>query len=183
MLLGWRALYEIRTRPGFTGRRMAWTGIGLGLAFITIWLILGAWWNRHARQPMLNGPIVELRAGLSGDVAGFTQGFIGGQHEEAMGFLSALANRFGALQSMAQRSDHGLAATSPPELVIPYLMDFEAGPVEAEAAFLIQDQTGQLTLQWVWLAVRDPTEGDLVYPASMGEAAQAVREPHEAEPQ
>ena len=138
---------------------------------------------RMTKHGMINGPIAELRAGLSGDVTGFSLSFVDGSEDEAMVFLSALAERYGALSSMAQREDDDFPNTSPPVPVIPYVMEFEAGLVEAEAAFIIRDERGRFVLRWAWLAVRDPDGTDLVYPSSMRDNAAAAREPPPAEPQ
>jgi hypothetical protein len=49
---------------------------------------------------------------------------------------------------------------------VAYTFEFESGPVEAEARFVVWAQGQGLVLKFAWLAFRDQEEGDLVYPAS-----------------
>lgn len=181
-LVGIRALRDIRTRPDRTGRGTTWTGIALGLLFTLGWAVLLYNWHLRARRPMLEGPVAELRAGLAGDVAGFREGFVDGPEADAQAFLSAVGGRFGELRSISQRSGGAAADASMPELVIPYTMEFDRATVEADAAFLIYETPRRLVLRWAWLAIRDPVEGDLVYPSSMLDAAEAAREPPDLPP-
>ena len=49
---------------------------------------------------------------------------------------------------------------------VAYTFEFESGPVEAEAEFVVWAQGKGLVLKFAWLAFRDKELGHLVYPAS-----------------
>jgi hypothetical protein len=49
---------------------------------------------------------------------------------------------------------------------VAYTFEFESGPVEAEAEFVVWAQGQGLVLKFAWLAFRDQELGHLVYPAS-----------------
>ncbi|MHC4101438.1 MAG: DUF4190 domain-containing protein [Planctomycetota bacterium] len=152
-LLGLVALAEIRRKPQRTGRRLAVAGITI--------------------------------AGLGGDVAGFRVGFAGGgaADDGAQAFLEEVGGRYGRLVGSAQRpssqeTDPAPADMSQPRIV--YLFEFESGPVETEAQFVVWEPGQGLVLKFAWLAFRDQESGDLVYPAS---AADVVGYDPESQPE
>ncbi|MHC4080309.1 MAG: DUF4190 domain-containing protein [Planctomycetota bacterium] len=184
-LLGLVALAEIRRKPQRTGRRLAVAGITIGLLATAGWAATARWWHVNARVPMLRGPVEALAAGLGGDVAGFRVGFAGGgaADDGAQAFLEEVGGRYGRLVGSAQRpssqeTDPAPADMSRPRIV--YLFEFESGPVETEAQFVVWEPGQGLVLKFAWLAFRDQESGDLVYPAS---AADVVGYDPESQPE
>jgi hypothetical protein len=173
-LLGVVALAEIRRKPHRTGTKLAVAGILSGLVATAGWTAAARWWHVNARVPMLQGPAPALAAGLAGDVGGFKAGFAeegaAAADAEALAFLDEVSGRYGRLLSSAQRqADDGEALPAPVDTRRPrvaYTFEFESGPVEAEARFVVWAQGQGLVLKFAWLAFRDQEEGDLVYPAS-----------------
>jgi hypothetical protein len=171
-LLGVVALGEIRRKPHRTGKKLALTGIAIGLLATAGWAATARWWHVNAREPMLRGPAEALAAGLGGDVAGFRAGFVGPaaqDDEEARAFLDEIAGRYGRLVGSKQRPSFEQtppvqAGTRRPRVA--YTFEFESGPVEAEAEFVVWARGQGLVLKFAWLAFRDQELGHVVYPAS-----------------
>ncbi|MHC4991415.1 MAG: DUF4190 domain-containing protein [Planctomycetota bacterium] len=167
-LLGAVALVDIRRKPHRTGAKLAVTGIAVGLLATAGWAAAARWWHVNAREPMLRGPAEALAAGLGGDVAGFEAGFTA-PAGDARAFLDEVAGRYGRLTGSTQRpsfeeTDPAQADTRRPRVA--YTFEFESGPVEAEAQFVVWAQGEGLVLKFAWLAFRDHELGHLVYPAS-----------------
>ena len=172
-LLGVRALVEIKSNPNRRGRRLALAGIVIGVLATGGWGVAAWWWNVNARRPMVEGPKVELEAGFRGDLTALKRGFHGdgatAADAEAAAFIAALRERYGRFLGTAQ--NRGDAAGGSPidrsRPRIPYLLQFETGPVEAEAEFIITAAGARrLVLKFGWIVVRDDERGDLVYPKS-----------------
>src|SRR5262245_55942705 len=175
-LLGARALVEIKAHPNVSGRRLAWSGIAIGVVSLLLWAAALVWWHFNARVPMMSGPVEALRRGLDGDIAAFREAFEDDKNRlssdaEAEAFLSQLGQRYGRLIDSAQRTD-----TPPPPsgiresaLRIGYVMQFERGQVNAEAAFVTFAKSRLIpkpAFKWRFVRIIDPERGDLVYPAS-----------------
>lgn len=173
-VLGVAALLDIRRNPRRSGSRLAIAGIVLGLLATAGWAAAATWWHVHARVPMLEGPARELRMGLAGDVEAFRAGFTGPDAgpDEASEFLDEARGRYGRFIRSAQRapSSPGDPAGTGPNWAsgrvrIPYSFLFEAGPLDAEAEFVVTAGGPRPLLKFAWLALRDDERGDLVYPA------------------
>ena len=183
-LLAVRALYHIKTAPRRKGRGLAIMALVLGGLTTLGWGWGAWWWNGNIRMPMIRGPLEALRAGTTGDLAGFKSGFFGdgaiSSDEEAGRFLSELESRYGRLLSMAQWKGQGAAPAGYQMrgYRITYLMSFETGPINAEGSFVITsaDHPGFIG-RFVWLALFDEEQGDLVYPASATEEALGKKPP------
>lgn len=184
-LLGLRALLQIKARPEqFRGAKYAWWAIGLGLGFTVVWLLIGAWWNLNVRQPLKHGPVDELRAGLSGDIARFKAGFHGSEttsDAEAATFLQAVRQRYGNILFTMAQADDASRAQLPTQgrAVIPYQLRFDRGAADAQAQFMISETGGPpMVLKWGWIRIIDANSGDLVYPATAeGAKPQAATQP------
>jgi hypothetical protein len=177
--LGLRALVQIKANPAMLGRRMALTGIIVGTVATLLWIGGFFWWHYKARLPMLNGPQAELRAGLSGNIAGFKAGFTGpgaqGSDAEVISFLHELSSRYGTFIDAAVNPSpsNPTSLADPSSLRISYLFRFTNGQVEAEALFVTFGPSSVMphpVFKWKWIRVIDPRRGDLVYPVA--EAAQ-----------
>lgn len=173
-LLGVWALVDLRRNPARKGRWMAVAAIVIGAASTAGWGAAARWWHVNVRMPMIRGPIDELGAGLSGDVAAFQAGFHGAgataDVAEARAFLAAVQGRYGRLLGSRQRDDGAAAGgnrVAAGQVEIPYTFQFENGPVDAQAQFiLLADDAPGLVLRFGWLVLYDAELGDLVYPAS-----------------
>jgi hypothetical protein len=173
-ILGVTALFQIQRRPDRRGAGLAVAGIVLGLAAFGGQAFAARWWHVNARIPMLAGPAEAVLAGQSGDVDAFMAAFVTPDPPplpaEAMAFLDEVNGRYGALRGWAQAPSDAADPDAPPvdtrRLRLTYLYQFEAGPVETEAEFVVWDEGQGLALRFGWLAFRDPQQGDLVYPAS-----------------
>lgn len=172
-VLGAAALLELKRNPLRSGRRLAFAGIILGVLGAAWWAAAAGWWQVNARLPMLEGPARLLRLGLGGDVEAFRAGFTGPEPgtAEAAAFLSETAGRYGGFIRSQQREPSagaGAAGTgwASGRARIPYTFLFEAGPVEAEAEFVVTAGGARPLLKFAWFALRDDERGDLVYPAS-----------------
>ena len=183
-LLATRALFHIKASPGRKGKGLAILALVLGGVITLGWGWGAWWWNGNIRQPMIRGPVEALRAGFSGDLAGYKSGFFGdgaiSSDEEAGRFLSELDSRYGRLLSMSQRKlqDANQLGYQMRGYRITYLMEFETGPINAEGSFVITsaDHPGFIG-RFAWLAVFDDEQGDLVYPASAAEEALREKPP------
>lgn len=183
-LLAIRAFYHINAAPYRKGRGLAIVALVLGCLTTLGWGWGAWWWNGNIRRPMISGPVEALRAGMSGDLAGFKSGFFGdgamAGDEEAGRFLSELDSRYGRLLSMSQRKlqDVNQPGYQMRGYRITYLMTFETGPINAEGSFVITsaDHSGFIG-RFAWLALFDEEQGDLVYPASATEEALLEKPP------
>jgi hypothetical protein len=181
ILLGIRALVEIRANPTIGGRSLAKSGIAIGVAVCLFWVAGLVWWHFNARQPMMNGPVEELRAAYSGDLGQFKSGFTAAGEsaadDEAERFVAELKTRFGAFRDSALSNTPQTQATlaGRPVLRIAYTLHFDRGLVEAEASFVTFGETRSIlptfVFEWDWLRIIDPERGDLVYPESARAAA------------
>jgi hypothetical protein len=176
VLFGIRAIVEIRANPSIAGRGLAKSGIIIGLTVCVMWVAGLIWWHFNARQPMMNGPVAELRAGFDDDMPTFKAGFTAAGESvpdaEARQFIAALRTRYGGFRdsAMSVTSQNQAPLTGRPVLRISYTLQFDRGPVEAEAAFVTFGETQsivpKLVFQWEWIRIIDATQGDLVYPES-----------------
>ena len=186
-LLGVVALAEIGRKPHRTGRRLAVAGIVAGLAALAGWGMVARLWHVNARIPLIYGPAAELAAGLAGDVAAFKSAFHGdgaaAAEAEAIAFLSEVRGRYGRLVGSGQREEAGGTEAGTRQLRIPYTFQFESGPVDAEAQFVLwADDAPGLVLKFRWLVIRDDELGDLVYPASATAEADRGAETNQGSP-
>lgn len=169
MLLGLRALIEIRAHPQRGGRNMARAAIWIGAIAFLGWVVLLVWWNGNVRTALLHGPQEALRAGMTGDLAAFRGEFIGpgstADDTRVQTFIAALSSRYGTFVSAAQ-DDSAPAPTQSGgrDVVIPYVLTFDRGdpPVKAEVHILLFAKLLSPRLQSI--IVKDAERGDLAYP-------------------
>ena len=111
----------------------------------------------------LGGPV------QGGDTAVFLAAFLGGADANAEGdaieFISTVTDRYGELVASSQRDD-GREVSTLRRAVILYEFQFETGPVDAEAEFVLSREDGSgLVLKFAWVVIRDPAAGDVGYPS------------------
>jgi hypothetical protein len=168
-VLGVVGLIQTR-KPAYRGRGLAVAGVSLGLLFTIGWVIFGVWWNTNVRPPLLNGPKAALARGFAGDTTGFQLAFVyeGPVPDEqvAITFINELRQRYGDLRDVRQAAEAPWDDPSPDRgrVRVPYVFDFAREDVVGEAMFVITEPAGGLTLKWRYVAIRDATFGDLVYP-------------------
>jgi hypothetical protein len=175
-LFALRAIAEIKTHPELRGRGMAKVAMAISILATLSWILGGVYWSTYARTPMLAGPVAELRAGLSGDIATFRNGFTGNggeaSEEEARGFLQEVSRRYGAFSGGERDLTAKGSMPAGGQGRIPYVLHFSSGDVRAEALFVsFGGSLFRPVFAWDWLSINDPEKGDLVYPLAARERA------------
>jgi hypothetical protein len=142
VLLGVRALVEIKAHPLRRGRGMALAGLWIGVAASIAWVVLIFWWNANVRVLLKRGPEQALRAAYAGDLAAFREQFIGPacgvSDQEIHAFIHTLRQRHGAFIESAQDD-----MVSPPRqtgersVTIPMRYVFESGSARGEVQVLL----------------------------------------------
>ena len=167
IVLGIVAVFDVR-RPHRSGRRMVTAALVLSVLAIGGWLLLAGWWNTHARRPMLFGPANAIMAAQRGDTAEFLAAFMptgdATDERDAIEFISTVTKRYGLLTASSQRENDREVSTLRRATIL-YEFQFETGPIDVEAEFLLsrEDGTG-LVLKFAWVVIRDPAAGDVRYP-------------------
>jgi hypothetical protein len=165
-ILGIKAVAHIRNTPGIGGVRVAVAGIVIGTIGILLWSAVAYVWHAEVRTPILHGPETELREGLAGDVAAFMQGFTKdgalAPRDEAAAFLREVGGRYGLLLSVQQDTFRADPEPGRMSSVIPYVLRFESGLVQAEAKLrLFADG---ISPRWEYIVILDDEVGDLSFP-------------------
>ncbi len=167
LVLGTVAVFDVR-RSNRSGKRMVIAAMILSVLALGGWALLADWWNTHARRPMLFGPADAIAAAQGGDTAVFLAAFLPGAdanaEADAIEFISTVTDRYGLLTASSQRHD-GREVSTLRRAVILYEFQFETGPVDAEAEFVLSREDGSgLVLKFAWVVIRDPAAGDVRYP-------------------
>ena len=168
LVLGAIAVIDVR-RKGRSGTRLVIAAMVVSVLAIGGWVLLAGWWNTHARHPMLFGPAEAIVAGQGGETAVFRAAFLAGDdtdaERDAIEFLTTLTDRYGLLTASWQRKDDREVSTLRRAAIL-YEFQFETGPVDAEAEFVMSKDGGGLILKFAWVVIRDPVAGDVWYPPS-----------------
>ena len=166
-LLAVRALVEIKANPGKTGRGMALAALWIGAAGAVAWIAFMLWWNANVREALIHGPQAAMAAGMSGDKGAFRAQFTGdgsaASDETVDAFFAELKSRYGAFQSALQDD----MATAPDQtgdtsVQIPYVLNFERGPIKADVRILLFASGLRPRLQSI--TVKDSQRAPLTYP-------------------
>jgi hypothetical protein len=176
VLLGIRAIVDIKARPGTRGIRLAWAAILVGSLVTGLWGGSMLWWNTNVRSQMKQGPIQAIIDGQQ-EAMLFLKHFTYQDEEEATTFLDELTSRYGSLESGYQIGSHQIEGAElaffmmPLEANLNYECTFSNAPsVQAEAKFILfkkNDNSRQFTNRFAWLCFYDEKLGDLVYPADI----------------
>ena len=174
VLLGIRAIVDIKARPGTRGIRLAWAAIFIGSLVTGLWGGGMMWWNINVRGQMQQGPVRAIIEGQHDSLI-FLKHFTVQNKEEASMFLDELALRYGIAESgkqleSIQIEDAELAFFMMPlEANLNYEFTFSnASSVKAEAKFILfkkNDNSRQFTNRFDWFCIYDERLGNLVYPA------------------
>ena len=99
VLLGIRAIVDIKARPGTRGIRLAWTAIFIGSLVTGLWGGGMLWWNINVRGQMQQGPVRAIIEGQHDSLI-FLKHFTVQNKEEASMFLDELTLRYGIAESV-----------------------------------------------------------------------------------
>lgn len=169
VLLGVRALIEIRANPSIGGRRLAIAAIVIGSLVTGAWIAGAITWHLTVRMRVEQGVMLALDAGQAGDVNGFMEGFSTADERAAQTFLRQVTERFGQLRSgeITGAGDVGgqrVLGLLPSRSDLEYSLQFERGVVLAQARYILMaDGTFN---RYAHLVIVDEVRGDLVYPPS-----------------
>jgi hypothetical protein len=174
VLLGVRALVDIKARPGTRGVRLAWSAIFIGSLVTGLWGGGMLWWNFNVRGQMQHGLVDSILNGQEND-KDFVVHFTNQNQKEAEVFLLTLKERYGMLESGEQIESHYAEGGElafylmPLEAVLKYDLRFSnASKIDAAARFVLFDvsnETRQFTNKFAWICIYDEDRGNLVYPS------------------
>ena len=171
-LLGVKALADIRCTPGLGGTRLAAAGIILGLTVSLGWGVTMLWWQSNVREVMIQGPVIEMRAGMRGEYDRVRAGFSGKAAEAPddviADFFDELRERYGELLTVRLDVDREMPQPERGRLspYIPYIFDFEAGEHPGWAKFILIERD-PLRLSRTWEAIfiiDDDREDEVTFP-------------------
>ena len=175
VLLGVRAIVDIKARPGTRGIRLAWVAIFIGSLVTGLWGGGMLWWNINVRGQMQHGPVNAILYGESNESA-FVPYFIDGKQEEAIEFLAEMNKRYGNLVSGKQIESTQVEGEElafylmPLQAILKYELHFTDVPtVLLTAKFVLfdkQNETRQFTNKFEWICIHDKERGDLIYPSN-----------------
>lgn len=166
-LLAVRALVEIRANPLKTGRGMAIAALWLGALGCVGWIVLMFWWNANVRAALIHGPQAALQVGMAGDLAAFRAEFTGdaatADDVRINMFIRELRERYGQFQFAAQDAKAANPnQASGRDVVIPYELNFDRGPVKCDAGILLFARG--LKPKLTSIVVKDPMRGEVRFP-------------------
>jgi hypothetical protein len=183
VLLGIRAIVDIKARPGTRGVRLAWVAIFIGSLVTGLWGGGLLWWNFNVRSQMQHGPIHAILEGQVNDTH-FLAYFTNENQSDAIVFLKELHNRYGVLESGNQIESVHVEGEElafylmPLQAELKYELQFTAKQnIEATAKFVLFDQREserQFTNKFAWICIHDEKLGDLIYPSDVIIPVQAV---------
>ncbi len=173
VLLGVRALVDIKARPGTRGIRLAWTAIFIGSLVTGLWGGGMLWWNINVRGQMQQGPISAIQEGESNELD-FLSYFTTQNQTEATEFLTTLHARYGNLhagkqiESVQVEGEELAFYMMPLQADLKYELHFSDAPlITVTAKFILFDKVNerrQFTNKFAWICIHDEDRGDLVYP-------------------
>ena len=176
VLLGIRALVDIKARPGTRGVRLAWAAICIGALVTGFWGDGMLWWDVTVRRQMQQGPIEAIIEGQSDEIK-FIVEFTSMYSEEAKVFLDELNNRYGSLESGNQVESSQVEGEElafylmPLQADLRYELKFSKAPkIEATARFVLfskESSLRQFRNKFAWICIHDEELGDLVYPSGV----------------
>ncbi|HIN09042.1 MAG TPA: DUF4190 domain-containing protein [Phycisphaerales bacterium] len=184
ILLGIRALVDIKAKGDSRGVRLAWAAILVGSLVTGLWGGGMLWWNINVRSNIEQGPVTAIMHAQANDLESFESAFIVVQpHESAEQFINELQGRYGTLQSGGLNQqitempvDGGklFFGMVPIEAELSYLLQFENGRevhlVGKFTLFRTIDGSSKFTNRFSWIRIEDKELGDLVYPVPVEES-------------
>ncbi|MDP7008668.1 MAG: hypothetical protein QGI78_03760 [Phycisphaerales bacterium] len=188
ILLGIRALVDIKARPGTGGVRLAWIAICLGSLVTGVWGGGLLWWNFNVRNQMQHGLVKAIVQGESNTLR-FVEQFTQSHQDEAKEFLSSLEDRYGVLQSGEQIESTKVDGEElvfflmPMQAVLNYKFQFtKAKNVQVSAQYVLfstEGESRQFRNKFGWICLHDEVQGNLIYPHDAEITMEASTEQHE----
>ncbi|MBC8201244.1 MAG: DUF4190 domain-containing protein [Planctomycetes bacterium] len=173
VLLGVRALVDIKARPGTRGIRLAWAAIFIGSLVTGLWGGGMLWWNINVRGQMQHGAVNAIIEGESNKLD-FLSYFTNQNQTEATEFIATLHSRYGNLISGKQVESTQVEGEElaffmmPLQANLKYELHFTDAPeISATAKFVLFDKVDegrQFTNKFAWICIHDEIRGDLTYP-------------------
>lgn len=173
VLLGVRAIVDIKARSGTRGIRLAWAAICIGSLVTGLWGGGMLWWNINVRGQMQHGPVDAILYGESNE-ATFAPYFMVGNQLEAEEFLEEINKRYGNLVSGKQIESTHVEGEElafylmPLQAILKYELQFiDAPAVLLTGKFVLFDKRNEMrhfTNKFAWICIHDDELGDLVYP-------------------
>lgn len=184
VLLGIRALVNIKAKGDTRGVRLAWAAILMGSLLTGLWGGGMLWWNVNVRSTISQGPVTAILHAQENDFASFQSVFILANPDEiAEQFIKQIHQRYGILhsgglnQEIIESPVDGnklFLGMIPIEAELSYVLQFEknkqvhvTGKFEL---FRIVDGSWEFTNRFRWIRIKDEELGDLVYPARIEES-------------
>ena len=181
ILLGIRALVDIKAKGDTRGVRLAWFAILFGSLMTGLWGGGMLWWNLNVRNRIENGPIEAIISGQNGDMTEFESSFVTpDSNEETSIFLATIHSRYGLLQSGELNPEMKEATVDGSRLFLGMV------PLESELAYVLHftndneihltgkfelfkevDGDNQFMNRFRWIRIHDEENGDLVYPVNV----------------
>lgn len=179
ILLGIRALVDIKAKGDTRGAGLAWAAILVGSLVTGLWGGGMLWWNNTVRSNIEQGPIVAILYAQEERVGLFEEALLMSPSQvEAEQFINTMQQRYGKLLS------GGLNQSITDSPVDGSKLFFGMVPIEAELSYILQfeqkkdvhliakfnlfitvDEKSQFTNRFSWFRIQDDDLGDLVYPA------------------
>ena len=183
VLLGVRALVDIKAKGDTRGVRLAWAAILVGSLITGLWGGGMLWWNANVRSKIEQGPVTAIMNAQTDDLASFQAAFILAHSDEvAEQFINQLHQRYGLLQSGGLNQESAESNVDGSNLFLGMI------PIEAELSYVLQfennnevqligkfelfqtvDGSSQFTNRFRWIRIEDKELGDLIYPAPVEE--------------
>jgi hypothetical protein len=168
VLLGLIGLVAIR--PPKYGKGMCLVAVLIGILATALWTWVAIWGYEKAK-PIFEGPRQALHDGFAGNLGAFKGAFASGatvSDDQARAFIEDLRARYGEFQAVAMDQ----TSTAQPqfgqqEFPMPYVITFSKQQVDAEATFVMADQTGWVQ-KWRSITIIDPQLGNLTFPPGTG---------------
>ena len=184
ILLGVRALVDIKAKGDTRGAGLAWAAILVGSLVTGLWGGGMLWWNSNVRSNIEQGPIVAFMYAQEDKVELFEEALLMSPSQvEAEQFVDNVQQRYGKLlsgglnQSMTDSPVDGnnlFFGMVPVEAELSYILHFEhKKDVHLIAKFNLfrtVDEKSQFTNKFSWFRIEDSDLGDLLYPATIKES-------------
>lgn len=178
ILLGIRALIDIKAKGDTRGIRLAWVAIFVGSLTTGFWGGGMLWWNLNVRARIEQGPIVAIMSGQDGDIETFESAFISpGTSADTTIFLDEVQRRYGRLlgggmdQEIEESPVDGtnlFLGMVPMNAELVYVLHFESKEgVHLTGKFELFHTGGggnQFMNRFAWIRIDDEELGNLVYP-------------------
>lgn len=178
ILLGIRAIIDIKAKGDTRGVRLAWFAILIGSLVTGLWGGGMLWWNKNVRSNISHAPIIAIMQAQSDNYANFDAAFITNHSKsEVELFIKELERRYGTLlggeldKTITDSSVDGnnlFLGMVPIEAELSYVLHFEKDqkiPLVAKFnLFVTRNDASEFTNRFSWFRIKDDEFGDLVFP-------------------